>query len=196
MPMNPKTGKTDRHAKTQAHLLEFRKRQAEQAEEPHTEAVKKGKRHTCDSPDAGGPEGSGLASSPNSTLAGLEKLALDSSGSSAGNTPADSPATIPQPPLPERPATAHPRPQAPELARALKVQEVSPLPSPLLQLPQVSWLRCQAPHICSSLGIGRPRILTATHHQRAMMEAILPRLLCWRGGRMRWKNGCMTLISG
>ena len=104
MPQNPKTGKTDHRALSEAKLLKFC---LKQAKESGTQ-VKKGKRCVCDSPEADGSEGSGPAPSPLATLAGLGTLALDSSGSSAANTPADSPATFPQPPLLEHPAPAPP----------------------------------------------------------------------------------------
>ncbi|KAN0111964.1 hypothetical protein V8E52_007982 [Russula decolorans] len=59
--------------------------------------VKKGKQRACDSPEAGESEGSGPAPSPLETLAGLGTLRLDTS-----------PATLPQPPLPEHAALAPP----------------------------------------------------------------------------------------
>ncbi len=102
MPLNPKTGKTDRRALSEAKLLEFHLKQVKES----GMQVKKEKRCTCDSPEAGGSEGSGPAPLPLAMLAGLGALMLDSGGSSAANTPADSPAILPQPPLPEDPAPA------------------------------------------------------------------------------------------
>src|SRR5216684_3444455 len=70
--------------------------------------VKKGKQSAHNSPDAGEPEGSGLAPLPSLLvpLAGLGTLTLDSGSSSASNTPVDSPAVSLQPALPEHPAPA------------------------------------------------------------------------------------------
>jgi hypothetical protein len=89
---------------SEAELLDFC---VKQAKESGTQ-VKKGKQRACDSPEVGKSESSGPAPSPLATLAGLGMLTLDSGGSSAANTPADSPATLPQPPLPERAAPAPP----------------------------------------------------------------------------------------
>ena len=89
LPKNDKTGKTDRHPMTDEKLYEFRVGQA----------IKRGKQRALDSPDAGEAEGSSQAPSPLSALDGLEMLKLDSGGSSAAITPADSPSTIPQPSL-------------------------------------------------------------------------------------------------
>src|SRR5258708_9059265 len=74
--------------------------------------VKKGKQPARNSPNAGKPEGSGLAPLPSrlAPLAGLGTLTLDSGSSSAANTPADSPIVSLQPALLERPA---PTPSAP-----------------------------------------------------------------------------------
>jgi hypothetical protein len=104
MPQNPSTGKTDRRALSKTEILEFRRKQTEQ----QRAEVKRGKRRARGSPDAGESEGSGLLPSPLATLANLGSLTLDSGGSSAANSPADSPATIAQPPLLERPAPAPP----------------------------------------------------------------------------------------
>jgi hypothetical protein len=73
-------------------------------EEARSEA-RRGKQRARDSPEVGESEGSELTPSP---LTRLGELTLDSGGSSAANTPADSPSTLPQPPLPERPALAVP----------------------------------------------------------------------------------------
>ena len=106
MPLNPKTGKTDRRLLSEAELLEFRLKQAKESRAQ----VKKGKQRARNSPEAeaGDSEGSGPAPSPLQTLAGLGTLTLDSTGSSVANTPADSPSILPQPPLPERSAPAPP----------------------------------------------------------------------------------------
>src|SRR5258708_2396496 len=95
MPQNPATGKTDRHAMTESKLQEYR-----------CNLVKKGKQPARNSPDAGEPEGSGLAPLPSLLvpLAGLGTLTLDSGPSSAANTPAVNPAPSLQPALPDRPA--------------------------------------------------------------------------------------------
>src|SRR5258708_34197163 len=81
--------------------------------------VKKGKQPACNSPDAGKPEGSGLAPSPSLLvpLAGLRTLTLDSGSSSAANTPTDSPTVSLQPALPECPALA---PSAPSTRNTSK----------------------------------------------------------------------------
>ena len=98
MPPNPKTGKTDRRAKTEAELLEFHLNQVKLRAE-----VKRGKQRASDSPDSGEQEGSGLSPSP---LVGIGMLTLSSGGSSAAHTPAEIPTTLPQPPLPDRQALA------------------------------------------------------------------------------------------
>ena len=106
MPLNPKTGKTDRRLLSEAELLEFRLKQAKESRAQ----VKKGKQRARNSPEAeaGDSEGSGPAPSPLQTLAGLGTLTLDSTGSSVANTPADSPSILPQLPLPEHSALAPP----------------------------------------------------------------------------------------
>ena len=108
MPQNPTTRKTDRHAMTESELQEY-----------HCNLVKKGKQPAHNSPDAGEPEGSGLAPSPSllAPLAGLRTLTLDSRSSSAANTPADSPTVSLQPALPECPA---PAPSAPSTCNTSK----------------------------------------------------------------------------
>jgi hypothetical protein len=57
-----------------------------------------------------------LAPSPLSLLVGLKKLTLESGRSSGPNTPAGSPITMPQPPLPKHPAP----PSAPKACKASK----------------------------------------------------------------------------
>ncbi len=108
MPQNPVTGKTNQHAMTQSELREY-----------HCNLVKKGKQPACNSPDAGKPEGSGLAPSPSllAPLAGLGTLTLDSGSLSAANTPVDSPTASLQPALLERPA---PAPSAPSTRNTSK----------------------------------------------------------------------------
>src|SRR5713226_10758497 len=97
MPQNPATGKTNQHVMTESELWEYR-----------CNLIKKGKQPACNSPDAGEPEGSGLAPLPSLLvpLAGLGTLTLDSRSSSAANTPADSPTASLQPALLEHPALA------------------------------------------------------------------------------------------
>jgi hypothetical protein len=100
MPVNPDTGKTDRHAFTAEAIHEYRIKQAKALRAD----IRRGKRRARDSPDADEQEGSEVAASPAlSTLAGLEKLTLGGGKPSPGSTPADSPANMPQPPLPEQP---------------------------------------------------------------------------------------------
>jgi hypothetical protein len=96
MPVNPKTGKTDRHALPEDELYAFR---VKQAEERRTE-VGRGKQRASGSADAEESESSVPAPSPLG-LSSLKVLTLDSGGSSAANTPVDSPNDGPQPPLPE-----------------------------------------------------------------------------------------------
>ena len=85
MPQNDKTGKTDRRPTTDEKLYKFWVGQV----------IKRGKQQALDPSDAGEAEGSSQAPSPLSALDGLKTLNLDSSGSSAVNTPANSPATFP-----------------------------------------------------------------------------------------------------
>lgn len=92
MPMNPETGKTVRRTMTESEVLEYRLNQKVSRAE-----VKRGKRRARNSPDMGEPEGSGI-----SPLAGIGMLTLSSGGSSAAQTPSETPATLPQPPLPSR----------------------------------------------------------------------------------------------
>jgi hypothetical protein len=90
MPRNPSARKTDRRVLPQEDILEFRIRQMEETQT----AVKKGKRRARDLPGPGESDGSRLSPSPLATLSGLGGLTLDSGGSSAAGTPADSPATL------------------------------------------------------------------------------------------------------
>jgi hypothetical protein len=64
--------------------------------------VKMGKQHACNSANSGKAEAE--ASALPLELAGLQTLTLESSDSSAANTPADSPGTLLQPPSPRHPA--------------------------------------------------------------------------------------------
>jgi hypothetical protein len=107
MPKNPRTGKTDRRARSEAQYLEYRIKQAED----WGSEVKRGKRPARDSSDPGESEGSGPAPSPLAVTAGLGVLSLDSGGSSAADTPADTPPTLPQLPSPLRPSPAPPEAQ-------------------------------------------------------------------------------------
>jgi hypothetical protein len=101
VPINPDTGKTDRRALSETEIMDFRIKMMEEARSE----VRRGKQRARDSPDAGESEGSGPTPSP---LARLGELTLESGGSSAADTPADSPSILPQPALPERPAPAPP----------------------------------------------------------------------------------------
>ena len=118
MPVNKKTGKTDRRSLTAPEVLEFR---IKQAEEQHAVEIRKGKQRARGSPDIGEPEASRLVPSPLIELAGLGGLNLDSGRSSAANTSANNPATLPQPPLPEHPAPAPSA--APKTSRASQRSE-------------------------------------------------------------------------
>lgn len=129
MPTNPRTGKTDRRPLTKDELLRFR---IKQKEEKHTAALKKGKQRARDSPDTSKPaEASGSVASPLAPLASLGALTLESGASSATNTPADSPATAPLPPMPECPVSAPPM-----ASSAANTPSDSPATSPLPPLPE------------------------------------------------------------
>ena len=105
MPTYPTTGKPNRHAMKAADVREFRIKQfkerqelLKQSEEQQRRAeMKRGKRRASDSPEPEEPEGSVSAPSP---VIALERLSLDCDRSPA-NTPADSPVTLPRPPLPD-----------------------------------------------------------------------------------------------
>ena len=137
VPRNAETGKADRHHYTQSEVLEYRlnlletgtatspgeqgvitragKRGAATAK---GKAAAKGKqpaaprkrtKRTHGSPEDDELEASDPAPSPSISLAALETLALESGGSSAANTAADSPATpgtLPKFRLPKPPAPA------------------------------------------------------------------------------------------
>jgi len=113
MPVNPKTGKTDRRVLTKAELFEFRTKQVEKR---HAAEAKRGKQRVRNSPDAGKPEASAPIPSSLKPLTALGTLALKRGRSSAAKTPADSPATFPEPPLPDLPAPAPSK--APKARRA------------------------------------------------------------------------------
>ena len=101
MLKNPNTGKTDRHPPMAEDFLKFH---TAQAQEKHAAGVKKGKRRAHKSPDTGEPEASPSVPSPSDPLSALQGLTLESGGSSAGNTPANS--TLFQPPSLRRLASA------------------------------------------------------------------------------------------
>jgi len=126
MPINPRTGKTDRHASTIEELLKFRTKQAEQE---RAAEVKKGKQHARGSPDAGAgePEDSNPVPSPSITLAGLGGLNLESGGSSPANTPTGSQPV--QSPCTERPAPGPSRtPKACRVSRRSAGKSASKVP--------------------------------------------------------------------
>jgi hypothetical protein len=101
MPLNPVTGKTDRRQISAAEIQEYRINQTK-------ELRGKGKQRAGD-PDAGNPEDSPLPSpSPLVGLSGLGSLTLESGGSSAANTPCDSPAALSQPSVTEGASTSLP----------------------------------------------------------------------------------------
>jgi hypothetical protein len=112
------SGKPDRRAVSAEKLYRWRMdmmrekrdntaRRNSSKEEPS--AVKKGKQRARDSDDPVESEGSAPAPSPVTALAALGNMVLDSGGSSAANTPGDSPAALPQPPLPEGYTSAPPQ---------------------------------------------------------------------------------------
>ena len=133
-------------------------------------------------------EASGPAPSPSTSLAALENLALESGGSSAANTAADSPATratLPKLRLPKRPSpTSLTAPQGSHSSRSSGSKSFYQL---LYQLPlriqQALWLRCRLHRksFSSPAGVGMRLILQPTHHQRATVETSLPGLPRWRG---------------
>jgi hypothetical protein len=106
MPLNPKTGKTDRRTLSESELLEFRVKQAEERQT----GIKRGKQRASGSVDTES-ESSAPAPSPLGQLSALKKLTLDSGGSSAANTPADSPEDAPRLLLPEDEEPAPPSAQ-------------------------------------------------------------------------------------
>jgi hypothetical protein len=114
MPVNPATGKTVRKLLSEAELTEFRIKQTKEARAE----IEKGKQPAGDPPDAGTPEDSGLVPSPLAGLSALGSLTLESGGSSAGNTPSDSPAVPSQPSAIEHPP--EPLPPTPAGRRASK----------------------------------------------------------------------------
>jgi hypothetical protein len=107
MPKNPTTRKIDCHMLSADYILAFciakaekkYKHKEEHEEKKHTEKdqkaqVKKGKWHTQDFPNPGKPETSRSVLLPLTALAGLGALNLESGGSSAANTPDNSPAIV------------------------------------------------------------------------------------------------------
>src|SRR5712691_238954 len=104
MPLNPTTGKTDCRSLSAAELREFRIKQTNNSRAE----IEKGKQRAGDLPDAGNPEDSGPVPSPSAGLSALGLLTLESGGSSAGNTPSDSPAVPSRPSVMERPPQALP----------------------------------------------------------------------------------------
>jgi len=117
MPPNPGTGKTDRRVLEQESLQDFRIRQTE---ELRRAGIKQGKQHARSSPGAREPEDSGVVSSPSATLAAFGSLVLESGGSSAIDTPSNSPATLPESSLPKVAAPSPPTAPAARPHRATK----------------------------------------------------------------------------
>ncbi len=121
------------------------------------------------------------------SISGLGDLTLGSGGSSAANTPGDSPSGFSPQPFSECPSQAREK-KAFKVYSTPKPSAGKPASRPLQQLSlsiilQVSPLRNQSPHCsCSSLCIGGPCILKA-HLLRVMMEEFPPGFLHWRRGR-------------
>ena len=105
-PNNPNTDQGDRHKWREADILEFHLKQ--QAEDQRAPEVKKGKQQAHHASNAGKHHKlPTLVPSPESELAALQVLNLESGGSSsAANTPADSLAAIVGAPLPKSSAIA------------------------------------------------------------------------------------------
>src|SRR6266852_6645824 len=94
-PHDPETGKTFRHSMTTNEVLKFRLKLWEQSRSE----VKRGKEKESagDSSDNDELEDSGLVPSPMAfinSISGLRNLTLGSGGSSAANTPDDSPSSL------------------------------------------------------------------------------------------------------
>jgi len=142
-PKNPNTKKADRCPWTWLDFLVFHKKQKAENAEKRSAILEKRKRHACGSPtsgdpepsvsdpgkpevpdegdpepipDAGEPEPSVPVPLPLLPTAGLGVMTLDSSASSAANTPAESPTMVPQHTLPQNISPAPPT--APKLRRA------------------------------------------------------------------------------
>ena len=100
MPKNPAIGKADRHTISREDVLLYCLKLVEKSRAN----IVRGKQCADNPPDVGEPN----SSTPSSLaqLAGLDSLTLDSGGSSAMITPADSPDTGAQPSLPGPPASA------------------------------------------------------------------------------------------
>ena len=118
MPTNPKTGKTDRHKLTPAELLEFRTKQAENL---HAAKGKKGKKRAHDPSGPGKAKlkaSQSVSSAPLTTRSRFRALNSKGTKPSSTNTPVNSPATLPQPSLSQRPAL--PSSKAPDAHRITK----------------------------------------------------------------------------
>jgi hypothetical protein len=135
MPLNPKTGKTDRRTLSASELLEFR---VKQAEEQRTE-VQRGKQRASGFADAAESDGSAPNPSPLDQISAMNRLTLDSGGSSAANTPADSPHGDPQPLLPVDEEPAPPSASKARKARKAPKPSQSKCPSNFLQHPPLSF---------------------------------------------------------
>jgi hypothetical protein len=130
MPINLRTGKTDRRSIPAETLLAFR---IKQVEESRAATAKKGKKRARGSPEPGEPGGSDSAPSPSTSLVALGALALDSGRSSAATTSSHSPASLPQPPLPECPSL--PPPTALKAGHAFKRSKGKPASNPHVTTP-------------------------------------------------------------
>ena len=175
-------------------VLKFRLKLWEQSRSE----VKRGKEKESagDSSDNDKLEDSGPVPSPMASInsiSGLRNLTLGSGGSSAANTPDDSPSSLSPLTLSLHPAEARER-KLIKVYGAPKPSAGKPASRPLLQLPlsiqlQPSPLRNELPHrSCSSPCFGRPRVLTARLLQ-AMMEKTPPGFLRWRIGWTHWRIG-------
>jgi len=178
--------KADRHPLSRQDILEFRIKQMAENAETHMAALKKGKRRARDSPDAGEPgpsvpdpsepepsvpdrgkpEPSAPVPSPSVPTASLGALTLDSSASSAANTPGESPITFPQhpPPLHSSPAP----PTALEACHASNCIEESPSTVHQHPLPQNSSKAPPTAHLTSNCLPGKsassPPVATPAYH--------------------------------
>jgi len=85
-------------------------------------------------PDAGEPEPSVPVLSPSLPTASLGVMTLDSGASSATNTPAKSPMTVPQHTLPQNVSLAPPAAPEPRHASGHVAENPTTVPQPLLQL--------------------------------------------------------------
>lgn len=126
MPVNPKTGKADRHAMMEAKVHNFRLSQVKAMHKARRAAVKRGKRPAPESPDADDRGGSASAASPHAQLMDLERLSLGGGKPSPARSPADSPATLPQPLLED----AAPKPRKRSKPSPSKSTSTSPSAAP------------------------------------------------------------------